>query len=128
MRFDTHNGESESLSRSNLIRSIGADKFVREVLEESRPVLVLCMHRDSEFQAQIDIIEGICRSYGERLKACLIEDEFNGAFKEKFNVKGTPTFMIFIGGTEIGRMLGHVEQKAWEDFVSRTLSLDRGGM
>ena len=69
MRSDKHNYESESLSTNDLIRSIGADKFVREVLEESRPVLVLCMHRDSEFQAQIDIIEAMCRSYGERLKA-----------------------------------------------------------
>ncbi len=128
MRSDKHNRESESLNRSDFIRSIGADSFVREVLEESRPVLVLCMHRDSEFQGQIDIIEGMCRSYDERLKACLIEDGFNVAFKEKFNVKGTPTFMIFIGGTEKGRMLGQVEQKTWEDFVSRTLSLDRGGM
>ena len=48
--------------------------------------------------------------------------------REKFNVKGTPTFMIFIGGTEKGRILGQVKQKTWEDFVSRTLSLDRGGM
>lgn len=128
MRSDKHNCESESLSTNDFIRSIGADNFVREVLEESRPVLVLCMHRDSEFQAQIDIIEGKCRSYGERLKACLIDEESIGAFKEKFNVKGTPTFMIFIGGTEKGRMLGQVEQKAFEDFVSRTLSLDRGGM
>lgn len=128
MRSDKHNCESESLNRNDFIRSIGADSFVREVLEESRPVLVLYMHRDSEFQGQIDIIEGMCRGCDERLKACLIEDEFNGAFKEKFNVKGTPTFMIFIGGTEKGRMLGQVEQKTWEDFVSRTLSPDRGGM
>lgn len=128
MRSAKHNFESESLSTNDLIRSIGADSFVSEVLEESRPVLVLCMHRDSEFQGQIEFIEGICRCYGERLKACLIEDEFNGAFKEKFNVKGTPTFMIFIGGTEKGRMLGQVEKKTWEDFVSRTLSLDRDGI
>jgi thioredoxin-like negative regulator of GroEL len=128
VRSDAHDCESVSLSTNDLIRSIGGDSFVKEVLEESRPVLVLCMHRDSEFQAQIDIIEDMCRSYGDRLKACLIEDEFNGAFKEKFNVKGTPTFMIFIGGTEKGRMLGQVEQKTWEEFVSRILSLDRGGM
>lgn len=128
MRSDKHNCESESLSTNDFIRSIGLDDFHKEVLEESSPVLVLCMHRDFEFQGQIDIIEGICKSYGERLKVCLIEDEFIGAFKEKFDVKGTPTFMIFIGGTEKGRMLGQVEQKAFEDFVSRTLSLDRGGM
>lgn len=124
MRSDKHNCDSEVLSTNDFIRSIGADSFVREVLEESRPVLVLCMHRDSEFQEQIDVIEGMCKTYGERLKACLIEEEFIGGFKEKFNVKGTPTFMIFIGGTEEGRMLGQAEQQTLEDFLSRTLSLD----
>jgi len=127
VRSDKHNCERESSSTNDFIRSIGADNFVREVLEERRPVLVLCMLRDSEFQEQIAIIEGTCRSYGERLKACLIEEEFIGAFKEKFNVKGTPTFMIFIGGTEEGRNLGQAEEKIFKDFVSRTLSFDRGG-
>jgi len=88
---------------------------------------VLCMHRDSEFQGQIDIIEGLCRGYGERLKVCLIEEEFIEGFKEKFNVKGTPTFIIFIGGTEEGRILGQIEEKTFKDFVSRTQSFDRGG-
>ena len=128
MRSDKHNCDSESLSSNDFVRSIGAGNFVREVLKESRPVLVLCMHRDSEFQEQIDIIRGICRSYGGRLKACLIEEEFIEPFKEKVNIKGTPTFMIFIGGTEEGRMLGQAEQQTLEDFLSRTLSLDRGGM
>lgn len=127
MRSDKHNCDSEVLSPNDFIRSVGADSFVRDVLEESRPVLVLCMHRDSEFQKQINIIEGICRRYGERLKACLmVEEEFIGTFKEKLNVKGTPTFMIFIGGTEKGRMLGQAEENVFKDFVSRALSLDRG--
>ena len=124
MKSDKHNCQSESLSTNDFIRSIGADSFQKEVLEESRPVLVLCMHRDFEFLGQIDIIKGICRSYGERLKACLIEEEFIGPFKEKVNIKGTPTFMIFIGGIEEGRMLGQAEQQTLEDFLSRTLSLD----
>ncbi|MBW2595461.1 MAG: thioredoxin family protein [Deltaproteobacteria bacterium] len=103
------------------------DAFNKEVLGESRPVLVLCMHRDSEFQEQTDVVEGVCRTYGEKLKAFLMDEEFIGAFRENFEVKGTPTFMIFIGGAEKGRMLGQTDQKALEDFVSRTLSLDQEG-
>lgn len=109
------------------ISSVGLDDFHKKVLEESKPVLVLCMHRDSDFQEQIDVIEGVCRTMVRRLKACLMEEEFIGAFKEKFEVKGTPTVMIFIGGVEKGRMLGQVEQKALKDFVSQTLSLDQEG-
>jgi hypothetical protein len=85
------------------------------------------MHCGPEFQEQIDIIEGMYRTYGERLKACLVEEEFMLAFKEKFDVKGTPTFMILIGGSEKGRMLGWADQKALEDFLSQMVPLGRGG-
>jgi thioredoxin-like negative regulator of GroEL len=106
---------------NNLIKSLGLENFHKEVLEERGPVLVLCMHWGPEFQEQIDIIEGMHRTYGERLKACLVEEEFLLAFKEKFDVKGTPTFMMFIGGAEKGRMLGRADQKALEDFLSQIL-------
>jgi len=127
MTSDKHTCEGGCSSTNRFIRSIGADNFVREVLEEGGPVLVLCMHRDDEFQEQITTIEGICGGYGERLKVCLVEEEFIGVFKKRFDVQGTPTFMIFIRGAEEGRRLGLVEEKTFKDFVSRVLSFHRGG-
>jgi len=126
VRYDEHNCEGESLRMNDLINLVGLDNFQKEVLEESRPVLVLCMHWNSEFQEQIDIIECMCRTYGERLKTCLMDEELIGAFKEKFDIKGTPTFMIFNGGKEKGRMLGKTDLKGLDDFLSRTLSPDQG--
>ncbi|MBW1705366.1 MAG: hypothetical protein JRJ86_09395 [Deltaproteobacteria bacterium] len=106
--------------------SIGVDNFQKEVLEESSPVLVLCMRRDSEFQEQIEVISSTCNSYGENLKICIIEEECIETFKENFGVEGTPTFLIFTGGLEKGRMLGQAEKRTLEDFLSRTLPIDQG--
>ena len=124
MRSDKYNAESETLSRNNPIVSIGLDNFQKEVLEENSPVLVLCMYRDAEFQKQIDIIESVCGSYVGRLKVCLIEEGFIGAFRENLDVKGTPTFMLFTNGTKKGRLLGQVQQKTLQDFLSQTMSID----
>lgn len=124
MRSDKYNAESETLSRNNPIVSIGLDNFQKEVLEENSPVLVLCMYRDAEFQKQIDVIESACGSYVGRLKVCLIEEGFIGAFRENLDVKGTPTFMLFTNGTKKGRLLGQVQQKTLQDFLSQTMSID----
>jgi hypothetical protein len=102
------------------------ENFQKEVLEESSPVLVLCMLRDSEFQEQIKVIVSTCNSYGKNLKVCLIVEEFVEILKENFDVEGTPTFLIFTGGLEKGRMLGKAEQKTFADFLSRTLPIDQG--
>jgi hypothetical protein len=125
VRSDKFNSEIEYLYGKNPMISIGLDNFQKEVLEESSPVLVLCMLRDSEFQEQIEIISRTCNSYGENLKICLIEEEFIETLKENFDVEGTPTLLIFTGGLEKGRMLGQAEQKSLEDFLSRTLPIDR---
>jgi len=127
VRSDEYNCESERLSKNDFITSIGLDNFQKEVLEENRPVLVLCMRRDCEFQKQMDTIGCLSTTYGEKLKVCLLEEEFISAFKEKFDVKGTPTLLIFAGGIEKARMLGQVEHKALKEFLSRTLFPDQGG-
>jgi thioredoxin-like negative regulator of GroEL len=126
VRSDKYTSESEYLYGRVPMISIGVDNFQKEVLEESSPVLVLCMRRDSEFQEQIEVILSTCNSYGENLKICIIEEECIETLKENFGVEGTPTFLIFTGGLEKGRMLGQAEQKTLEDLLSRTLPIDQG--
>ena len=115
--------EEPSLGSRNTIGSIGLDEFEEKVLKETGPVLVLCMHQGSEFQEQIRAIEDIDRTYVARVKVYLLEDEALRAFKERFAVKGTPTFLLFGKGSEKGRILGRVDSKNLNDFLSRMLQL-----
>jgi hypothetical protein len=106
---------------NEFISLIGADNFESEVLAKTIPVLVLCMPRKTAFQGQLGILDEIYKHYGNRLKMCLIEDEFIDTFKKEFNVIGTPTFIIFLDGVEEARMLGQLEKKTLEDFLLRIL-------
>jgi thioredoxin-like negative regulator of GroEL len=104
------------------IFSIGLENFENDVLEEDRAVLLLCMYRDTEFQRQIEIIEALHKIYAAKLKTCVLEEEFIEVFMERYSIKGTPTFLIFIRGRESARMLGHASSETLRDFISETLS------
>lgn len=111
------------MNKESSISLIKLDNFNKEVLEEKKPILLLCMTRNDEFQQQMGVIEDISKKYGEELKIGLIDEEFIGVFKQKFNIKGTPTFLIFVKGQEKSRMLGEGDQKTLKEFLLRTLKL-----
>lgn len=110
-----------SSRKTTSIFSIGLEDFEKEVLGEERAVLLLCMYRDTEFQRQIEIIEVLRNIYAEKLRACVLKEEFIEVFMERYSIKGTPTFLIFIGGREKGRMLGQASLETLRDFLSETL-------
>ena len=123
VKSNKHRQGNESSGRRANIRSIGLEDFEREVLKEKMPVLVLCMHQDSDFHGQIEIIERTtAESYCDRLKVCLLEEESVGVFREKYSVGGTPTFIVFRDGREISRLLGQAESAILQEFLSQTLA------
>ena len=122
MKFGKPHNNNDSLSRKRDIYLIGLEDFENEVLKEKIPVLVLCMHQDPEFYSQIEIVDRIKDEiYGGGLKICLLEEESLGVFKTKYNVGGTPTFLVFSNGKEIARMLGQIEPAILKEFLFETL-------
>lgn len=122
MKFGKPDGNKDYLSRKEYIYLIGLEDFEHEVLKEKIPVLVLCMHQDPEFRTQVEIVERIKDEiYGDELKICLLEEESVGVFKTKYNVSGTPTFLVFSNGKEIARMLGQTEPAILKEFLFQTL-------
>ena len=115
------------MTKGTPFQLIGSNGFKAEVIEASKPVLVLYMLQSAESQEQIKIIENIAEKHGEAVKICLLKEDFHGVFSKKYGVKGSPTFMIFIEGEEKGRMLGQADQKTLTDFLLETLPSLQGG-
>lgn len=100
---------------------VGLDDFQKEVLTEVKPVLLLCLSKDKSLQAQMSEIEKIQSEYGRFLKICLLDEDFLGVFMERYNVKGTPTFLIFSDGKERERLLGRVNHQELTRFILQAL-------
>ena len=101
---------------------VGSENFEKEVIREPKPVLLLCTQRDSEFNKQIEVMETVHNAFCERLKACLLEQDFVELFMKMYHIKGTPTFIMFAGGQEKARLLGQAAPETLRDFVLGVLS------
>ncbi len=105
----------------NLIHLIRPDNFMDEVLSAGKPVLLLCMPRDDDFSSQLKLMEDISVKYNSWLKVGLLAESFTESFKQKFDIAGTPTFVIFLEGQEKNRMLGLADCQTLESFVLGTV-------
>ncbi len=101
---------------------VGLENFNSEVLDENRPILILCMSKGRSFVNQINEFEKVRVDFLQDLKMCLLEEDFLGVFMERFNVRGTPTFLIFCDGSERARLLGRATNEDLNRFVIRVLS------
>jgi thioredoxin-like negative regulator of GroEL len=108
-----------------LIYLIRPENFAQEVIDEKRPVLILCMPRDDEFPHQLKVIEDIATKYSRELKVGILEEELIEAFKKDYGVIGTPTFLLLLEGKEIGRILGLSDQKMVMDLILNSQQYSR---
>ena len=104
---------------------VGSENFEKEVIREPKPVLLLCTQRDSEFNKKIEVMETVHNAFCERLKACLLEQDFVELFMKMYDIKGTPTFVMFTGGREKARLLGQIAPETLRNFVLRVLSAEQ---
>jgi len=106
-----------------LISLIRPENFEQEVVAEKRPVLVLCMTRDEEFPQQMKALEDIARRYGDEIKAGVLEEDFIQAFKKKYNILGSPTFLILVEGQEKSAHVGACRPRNAYGFNYEILSI-----
>lgn len=100
---------------------LSAENFNREVLAEDKPVLLLCVPKDSTFSGQMSVIETLQHDFPQSLKICLMNEDFLAVFMERYQVRGTPTFLVFTGGRERERLLGRATEQDLKRFVQQAL-------
>ena len=96
---------------------IRPENYEQEVTLENRPVLLLCMPYNKDFNVQVKIIEDIAQRHSKELKVGLVEEAFIEAFKKNLGIQGTPTFLILVEGKEKNRMLGLADKDSIQDFI-----------
>ena len=88
-----------------------------------KPVLLLCMPRGDDFPSQVRLLEDIAARHGLRLAAGLLAEEFIDGFKKKYDIPGTPTYLIFSEGRERNRLMGLADFQSLESFVLTNINI-----
>lgn len=101
--------------------SIAMDNFESEIRLELRPVLLACIRHGFEAKEQLKILEAVSRKITRNVKICLLYEGLNDAYRV-LSVEGTPTFILYLDGEEIGRILGKVSPKVLNEFVVEKLT------
>lgn len=99
---------------------ITTQNFVEEVMRSDTPVLLAFLQnglKDSENEK----LEVLASLLGAGIKICVLDDQFFDEFKFRLHVPGTPTYLLFTDGREVGRLLGRADQATLAEFVSRSV-------
>ncbi len=92
------------------------------------PVFVACIRQDSHFKACLGHLGTIAATFSEQgMAVCYVLEDLLPYFAERFNVCGTPTFLLIVNGTVLGRLLGQSPCPAMIGFIRNTLARLRAG-
>lgn len=122
MDFNGYANKGEIATNASRLKLVGAYNFESEVIREQKPVFLSCFDRNIKFEKRKEAINSISKIFGDALKVCVLKEDFIGVFKEKYNIYGTPTFLVFFGGEEKDRMLGQADQETLKSFIAHALS------
>jgi len=103
------------------IKSVGFDNFEQETLKNENAAILLCMNRGRGFSNQAEALCAAAKAFSERLVPLVLDEDFVEPFRLRYGIKGTPTFLIFLGGMEKGRLLGQHGQETLRRFVEESL-------
>ncbi len=97
---------------------VSTENFFKEVVNEKKPVLLMCMPVDYDFSHQLDLLEQISVQHGHCLKVGFLEESYIDRFKGMYNIKGTPTFILLREGREQDRSLGLADEQMLLELIS----------
>ncbi len=80
-------------------------------------VLMVCLTRDGVDRTQIVQIQEVSNRFKPRLTVCLLWGTTH-PLAQLLKIYGTPTFILFKDGVEIGRLLGRKNKADLTTFIS----------
>ncbi len=88
-----------------------------QTLQAGSVVLLVCFARDGEYRTQIAQIQSVSKSFTPQLKVCLLWGTTH-PLAQLLKIYGTPTFILFKYGAELGRLLGRKTKAELAAFIS----------
>lgn len=92
-----------------MVTVVTPEQFASILDTEDRPVLAGCLQRDSSFMEQCMVLQAASTAVEGKARVCLMDPDWLNEFCRKFSISGTPSYLLFNGGTEYERFLGRAE-------------------
>lgn len=109
------------------VNIISNSNFEAKILAANRPVLLMCVSGGQVYAEQARVLQQLSHKYRKIVDICCLEEDFIYGFRQLYEIKGTPVFLLFYGGREKGRMLGMADKERLEAFLTHNLPPTRSG-
>lgn len=104
-----------------MIRSIMPGEEIRQMSESSTPVLVAFLRSSKRYSDQFEILDKIQKRLGSRIRCMFYSDSFLDEAMRSHLVQGTPSYLLFKDGWEVGRLIGRSDDISMTEFINRCL-------
>ena len=105
-----------------MVKPIKPQAFDIELEGESAPLLVAFLKRNERFAFQAEVLERAEQTFGDRVRCFLFNADYLDTAMERFAVKGTPTFILFDRGHEVGRLIGESDSDTLDEFLRNSIA------
>jgi len=109
------------LSEKKKIKTLEPQAFDLELQNSREPLLVAFLKRNARFRGQSDVLNDASNEYRNQVSCYLYDADYLETAKERFRVKGTPTFLLFSGGREVDRLIGESDRETLDDFIRNAI-------
>ena len=108
--------------RQSMVKTIKPQAFDMELQGSTSPLLVAFLKRNERYAFQAKVLERAELAYGGRVRCFLFNSDYLDTAMERFEVHGTPTFILFDQGCEVGRLIGESDDETLGDFVNNAVN------
>lgn len=104
-----------------MIKRIGLKNMNAEIIKEKKTVLLACVHQGGAYAGLMKTLREVSALFEPKVKVCVVHQHFLKGVCERFNIGGTPTFLMLATGSERDRMLGEADRDALAVFILKNL-------
>lgn len=105
-----------------VIRKLEPHAIEVELHSSRHPVLVAFLKPNERYGRQTDVLWQVLQRHGEAIHCLLFDPDYLDTAMRQYRVGGTPTFLLFSSGQEVGRLMGESDEETLDEFISRALA------
>jgi thioredoxin-like negative regulator of GroEL len=103
------------------VQTFTSEAFQSALRDWEVPMLVACLTEGPEFTKTLRVLESATSGLGRPITVGVIREDSRKVFMSRFGIPGTPTFVIFQEGREVGRLLGLADREMIRDFLQKSV-------
>jgi hypothetical protein len=107
------------------IVTIDPGNFMDEVTGVKEPVLIACLSSHDQRNSDMGEMRKLAEHFNDALRVVTATKESLGGLGQMLKVTGTPTFLLYNNGVEVGRLLGRWDEFLLADFIMQMIFADQ---